>query len=181
MASKPAPPLIAAPYAAPRCKIGAPLADRIRGDVPVDGITDAPVPWPFTRYRGAGVTRSPHPILILTGDLERAVRTESSLAVAHHWGVAKSTVYHWRKALGVDDTEGSRRARSANAREVIGAVHRRKADERMRAAVAPRKLAAIRSAIGDGRTNWWIADTVGVPVAVVRRVRERAAETTTTK
>ena len=39
--------------------------------------------------------------MILCGGLAEAVRCESVSAVAAHWGVAKETVWRWRKALGV--------------------------------------------------------------------------------
>jgi hypothetical protein len=57
--------------------------------------------------------------LILCGDLARAVKIESSLAVAHHFGLSTATVKVWRKALGVPrENEGSRRlwGRIADAR-----------------------------------------------------------------
>ena len=62
MAKPPA--LIAGPYTPPRCKIGGLLPCKLRGDVPVDGMTDAPIQWPYTRYRGAGVLRSAAPMII---------------------------------------------------------------------------------------------------------------------
>src|SRR5262249_52013493 len=48
--------------------------------------------------------------LILYGDLEKAVRRESAVAVAHWWGVSVQTVWAWRKALDVPPlTDGPRR------------------------------------------------------------------------
>jgi len=48
--------------------------------------------------------------LILCGDLVRAVRSESNMAVAHHWGVSVYVVTKWRRALGVAPmNEGSLR------------------------------------------------------------------------
>lgn len=58
------------------------------------GRSDAPIPWPFRKGQG-------RPSCILCGDLIRAVKTESEIAVAHHWGVDKKTVWAWRKALDV--------------------------------------------------------------------------------
>jgi hypothetical protein len=40
-------------------------------------------------------------MLIVCGDLARAVRVESETAVCHWWGVGICTVWTWRKALGV--------------------------------------------------------------------------------
>lgn len=87
--------LIGGPYAMPRCRVGGILTCEVRGrDVRVGGVHDAPISWP-TIYRGGP------PSLIVCGDLIRALKTESAIAVAHHWGVALSTVCHWRQALGV--------------------------------------------------------------------------------
>ena len=103
MPRKPAAPaLIAGPYAPPKCKAGRPLACRLRGDVIVAGLTDAPIAWPYTA--GVGGQRK----LILCGDLERAVQTESVQALCHHWGVSRWLVQDWRRALGVGRfTEGT--------------------------------------------------------------------------
>jgi hypothetical protein len=85
------------PYSAPACRVGRKLYCRWRRRwVKVDGLTDAPVMWPFTQRCGP---RS----LILCGDLVRAVRDESVAAVAAHWGVARETVWRWRQALGVPE------------------------------------------------------------------------------
>ena len=87
--------LLGGPYAAPACRDGRKLYCRWRRRwVKVDGLTDAPVMWPFTQQAGP---RSP----ILCGDLVLAVRGESVSAVAAHWGVARETVWRWRRALGV--------------------------------------------------------------------------------
>ena len=40
----------------------------------------------------------------------KAIRRESEQAICHHWGVCRSTVWTWRKALNVPQTnEGTRR------------------------------------------------------------------------
>jgi hypothetical protein len=90
------------PYRAPRCRVGATLECEARGrTVEVAGMSDGLIQWPFARMRG---NRS----LILCGDLIKAVALESEIAVAHHWGVATSTVYTWRRALGIPrNTVGS--------------------------------------------------------------------------
>ncbi|MEN5117489.1 hypothetical protein ABE488_09170 [Luteimonas sp. TWI662] len=94
--------LIAGPYQPPACHVGDWLDDEIEGRTEVGGWTDAPLPWP--RRRKAG-----RPSLILTAELARAVRTESVAAVCHWWGVGATKVWQWRKALGVDTTDGSQR------------------------------------------------------------------------
>jgi hypothetical protein len=49
--------------------------------------------------------------LLVEEVLARAVRKESAAAVQHWWGVSRSTVMKWRKALGADrrNNPGSRR------------------------------------------------------------------------
>jgi hypothetical protein len=157
MPTKP-PALIAAPYAAPKCKIGGTLACRLRGDVPVDGITDAPIPWPYTRYRGAGVPRSPFPLLILCGDLERAVRTESATAIMYYWGVSGAPVVAYRKALGVGKTTvGSTRLRNARAREKLSDV-------------TPKQVRQVRELIAAGKTLAETAAASGIKMRAMLRI-----------
>ncbi len=84
------------PYSMPQgFGIGDTIACAYRGrDVVIGGITDAPVQWFMIRNTGK-------PFVILCGDLIRAVQTESEAAIAHNWGVNKTTVWKWRKALDV--------------------------------------------------------------------------------
>src|SRR3954463_12796269 len=78
--------LLYGPYVAPKCRVGDTLPCEYRGrEVAVGGMTDGRVQWP--RARGPG-RRAP----ILCGDVIRAVRSESEIAVAHHWGVCTATV-----------------------------------------------------------------------------------------
>lgn len=87
--------LIGGPYAMPRCSVGGVLTCEARGrDVTVGGIHDARISWPYMKGR----SRTP---LILCGDLIRAVQMESAIAVAHNWGISRSTVCIWRRELGV--------------------------------------------------------------------------------
>jgi hypothetical protein len=96
--------LLHGPYAPPAARRGDVLHCEYRdADVRVGGLTDAPVPWPRAMKTGK-------PSLILCGNLVQAVRCESELAVAHHWGVSLVTVWKWRKALGVPQiNEGTAR------------------------------------------------------------------------
>src|SRR5262249_51225881 len=68
----------------------------------------APIPWPLCYHAG---TRAAGKGILVEEELERAIRNESALAVAHWWGVSTSTAVKWRAALGVKrtDAEGSRR------------------------------------------------------------------------
>jgi hypothetical protein len=90
------PRLVAGPYTAPPCRIGESLHDAIRGDIIVLAISRAPIPWPLGRQK-------PHAKLapIVTTELERAIRTESALAMQYWWGVGNWLVSKWRRELGV--------------------------------------------------------------------------------
>ncbi len=83
------------PYRTPQFDYGDVVIDSVRGEVVIDRISDAKIPWPIGRRGGA---RSP----VVFGDLERAVRSEANVTVCHWWGVTPQTVTKWRKALGVD-------------------------------------------------------------------------------
>lgn len=71
--------------------------------------TDAPIPWPMGVPEGPG--RVGRPSLVVTRDLERAIRTESALALKHHFGIQTTLAWRYRKWLGVEGhikTPGSR-------------------------------------------------------------------------
>lgn len=112
--------LLFGPYLAPRVQRGGFLTcEKLGRAVCVAGFSDAPIVWPC-RWVSA---RSKS--LILCGDLIRAVRLESEVAVCLHWGVSESTVLMWRRALSVGrSTVGSKRLRSAVNSEVkLGTTH----------------------------------------------------------
>lgn len=97
------PELIAGPYAAPACRAGDWLDDVVDGRLEVGGWTSAPISWPRRKKTG-------RPSLILTAELERAVRTESAEAICYWWGVRPTKVWMWRQALGVPRAnEGTRK------------------------------------------------------------------------
>src|ERR1700722_5892951 len=90
-------------YSTPRFRYGKFVFCEMRGEVEIVGLTDAPIPWPIGK-------RGRHKAIVLYGALVKAVRRESSLAIQHWFGVGPSTVWQWRKALGVDaTTEGTSR------------------------------------------------------------------------
>jgi hypothetical protein len=98
-------------YRTPRFRYGRQVFCELRGWVTVVGLTEAPIPWPVGKGRRMKT-------LILYGDLARAVRRESAVAVAHAWGVTAQTVTKWRRALGVPlATEGTSRLHRAYAAE----------------------------------------------------------------
>jgi hypothetical protein len=70
--------LLFGPYRTPRCRVGQRVRCLARGAVTVHALTDAPIPWPVGK-RGRALS------LVLCGDLARAVRRESVVAVAHWW------------------------------------------------------------------------------------------------
>ena len=99
MPRKPKPPaLVGGPYRMPPCEVGSSLVCLIRGRRTVAGITDAPIQWPWSWQDQGGGQRQ----LVVCGDLVRAVRTETTLAVAWHFGVGRKRVTSWRRQLGVD-------------------------------------------------------------------------------
>jgi hypothetical protein len=97
------------PYRPLRAKIGDVLTCSVWGcRVRVDGISSGPIPWPFTQQRRVGSHRGPKH-LIVTGELERAIRQEEGVAVSHHWGTNIATVWTSQKALGVRGLMAGRR------------------------------------------------------------------------
>lgn len=96
--------LIGGPYVPPAVRRADWLDDEIYGRVEVGGYSDGRIPWPKRKRTGKAS-------LILCGDLIRAVKTESSLAIHHWFGVSVTTVWKWRKALGVefDNCAGTQR------------------------------------------------------------------------
>lgn len=164
-----APELIGGPYVAPRCRPGDWLDDEIDGRLEVGGWTDAPIPWPRRKKTGRAA-------LILTGELARAVRTESVSAIRHHWGVGATKVWMWRQALGVGQTTpGTRKLKqertgvppeaAARGRERAASVESRAkmAETKRGKPMHPTTAAALRAAakapkpVGWGkRANEWM-------------------------
>jgi hypothetical protein len=93
----------AGPYRAPNVNVGKTLHDEMRGDIEVEGFTEAPIPWPAADYRrGRGIERGLLPILC--GDLVRAVCEEDELTVAYYWGVTRYMVEQWKQAIAGSKT-----------------------------------------------------------------------------
>lgn len=89
-------------YRTPRFKMGDVVICSARGQVTIVGMTNGKIPWPIGKTKRA---RSP----VLYQDLERAVRKEAFQAIIHWWGVCWTTVWKWRKALGLGQyNEGTR-------------------------------------------------------------------------
>lgn len=123
------------PYATPRFHVGQAVFCEMRGWVRVAGLSAGPIPWPRGRRPGAKNVG-----MILYADLARAVRRESSQAVAFWWRVGLTLVWKWRKTLGVPyATDGTRAACGAWVRPAsIG--------QKVRRALAGRKPTAEQRA-----------------------------------
>lgn len=94
--SKRHPRLLAGPYLPPVVQGGDEIEDVAAGEyVRVGGYSEAPIRWPRRLKTG-------RPSLIVTERLADAIRTESSEAIQHYWGVGPVTVAKWRRLLGVD-------------------------------------------------------------------------------
>src|SRR5690348_12679786 len=124
-------------YRTPRFRYGRQVFCELRGWVTVVGLREAPIPWPVGK-RGRAET------LILYADLERAVRREAAVAVAHWWGVSIWLVWRWRKALGVEATEGTNQLQRAYGHEPWAERGRRKARRKARDPRRREKIAAAR-------------------------------------
>ena len=133
--------LIGGPYRPPRVRVGDSLFCDLHGEVVMRAFTDR-LRWPCALLYGQ---RSP----ILTGDLVRAVRTESAMAVAWWWEVSRNLVHRWRVCLSVGrKTPGTLRLRRKCATFT--------AEERERAH-ATQRTAAYRKKCSDYRRRYWRA------------------------
>lgn len=88
------PPLVAGPYVPPPCRPGDWINDELLGLVEVAGFTAAPLSWPRRKHRGL-------PVLIVTPELVRAVRTESRQVLALWLGVSGDRIWRWRREFDV--------------------------------------------------------------------------------
>jgi hypothetical protein len=92
-------------------------------DVVITSWTASRISWPrcqaLHRRGGSG--------LLMTDELARAVRCESSLAIQHWFGVSVTAVRNWRRALGVDmwEPEGSRRPHQRSREKGAAVIHHR--------------------------------------------------------
>jgi hypothetical protein len=107
--------LLFGPYTAPSLKRGDRAFCLVRDyPVVVVGWSGARISWPRCRPLdppccGTG--------LLIDDELGRAIRHESSTAIAYWWGPHISTVHNWRKALGV-----TRRNNEGTYRLVLGSI-----------------------------------------------------------
>lgn len=126
---------LAGSYASPRVGIGDELQCEIRGMVPVRGWHDGPIMWPTTCELHRRHT------LIVTATLAEALRTETVIAIQHHWGVGRSTIHRWKTALGIGVAIATKRVR----REIcVDMAHDEYANERRSESITPERLARLR-------------------------------------
>lgn len=93
---------VGGPYAPPFVPIGGWLRCEIRGMLQVGGYTNALIPWPTA----IGHAKQ----LILCGDLVKALKTESRLALCFHFGMSPQSVSGYKDRLGIERlTPGSTR------------------------------------------------------------------------
>jgi hypothetical protein len=98
-------------YRAPRFRHGDVVFCERAGEVTLCGLSKGRIPWPTCRRGRASA-------IVLCGDLVKAVRRESSVAVQYWWGVGRDTVRKWRNALEVGRlTKGTRALMSDYATE----------------------------------------------------------------
>jgi hypothetical protein len=116
-----APPLLGT-YTPPAVRVGHRVTCLYRDtDCVVTSMSRAPIQWPRVQPAeqrgGSGLWVCP--------ELVRAIRTESAMALKHHFGVSSGVVWRWRKAFGVGGratTQGSKRAISAAAQKGADAI-----------------------------------------------------------
>jgi hypothetical protein len=115
-------------YRTPRFHYGKAVFCQVRGWVVITGLHEAPIPWPVCKRPGRSTGRTS---LVVYRGLIRALRRESEQAVCQWWGVSPTTVWKWRKALGLagKPTEGTvRRLRDLAARPAVVAGLRKAQD-----------------------------------------------------
>jgi hypothetical protein len=88
--------LLHGPYQSPNVEPGQTLRCEIRGRLTVGRFSKGRIPWPISRGSNQGGGS-----YIICGDLSKAIRCESSLALHHWFGVGTATVSNWRRALGI--------------------------------------------------------------------------------
>lgn len=162
-------------YETPRFEYGQVVFCERFGEVTIDGITDAPIPWPFTKRKSG---RGGRPSLILFAGLVEAVRRESNQAVAYWWGVTGQTVTKWRKALEVSPTtEGTSGLRSEYALAEAVVKGRKRAHAKAQDPERRRKIAESKR--GKPRPGHVVealrAANVGRPLSAEHRAKIGAA------
>jgi len=93
---------VGGPYVPPSVTVGGWLQCALHGLLQTGGYTNALIPWPVA-------VKHPRQ-MILCGDLVKALKTESRLAVCFHVGISPQMVSEYRRKLGIERlTPGSTR------------------------------------------------------------------------
>jgi hypothetical protein len=152
--------LLGGPYRPPKVKRGGKLFCEIRGTVTVGGFRNGPVPWPYSKQRGCPP--------ILCGDMIKAIKFESRLAVCHHFLISREIVRAWRRALNAPVfTEGTRR--------LHGAIANNRTDDRIvRAREASKTPAALAKASASLKGRIQSAKTITAVRKAAKRPRSKA-------
>lgn len=89
--------LLGGPYKIPHTQVGRMITCRFYGRCKVCGWSDGRIPWPKIRvgHGGSGA-------YVMTPELVRALRIESSAALCYWWGFGIAKVSVWRRRLGVE-------------------------------------------------------------------------------
>jgi hypothetical protein len=146
--------LLSGPYTPPPLKRGDRATCLYRdADVVITSWTAAPISWPRCRRLecsgGSG--------LLVTEELVRAVRTESSKALQHWFGLSERTVWSWRKAFGVSQwgTEGSRQLhRELSERGAEATRSKRQSAQHIRQRVLTRRAYGVKPPNRWAETGW---------------------------
>jgi hypothetical protein len=169
------------PYIAPALKHGDRTTCLFRDTtVIITSWTDAPIPWP--RCRALDTPRGGSGLLV-DEELARALRHESAAAVIHWWRASSTSVWAWRKALGVirADNEGTARLTRAAAAKGADAVKAREwtvQERRRRRQVNAEKGLAGNLVLGYHAPHWAPEDVAllgTIPDADVARRTGRTA------
>lgn len=149
------PPTLLGSYTPPAVRVGSFAYCRFRGErCRVTSWTDAPINWPRVqrpKCRGGSG-------LLVNATLQRAIRTESAAALMHHFGVTDTTVWRWRKWLGVEGhtkTRGSERLHRETSNRGAAAVQAREWTAGERAARSEAAKLAGRRPRGRWQEDGW--------------------------
>ena len=141
------PPALTGSYTPPRVRVGQSVRGRYRdAECRVTGFCDAPIRWPLAKVVGKRDGRAGP---LVDGEMERVIRTESAVALAHRFGVDGGTARRWRQWPGVAGhatTPGTREeARGAAVKRAAGGGGRRPAAPPAGRPVGP-TTSSVRSA-----------------------------------
>jgi hypothetical protein len=123
------------------------------------------------------------PILLVTDELLRAIRGESSIALQHWFGVGPGQVWSWRRAFGIGmwEPEGSVRLHRMNAAKGADGVKRKRWT---RAELNAKRESAIRLNLirfahqaGNGLPTWTKQELVLLGTAPDAEVAARIGRT----